>query len=229
VKFNFDLIKKHPYTVGALVIGIGLIAFVLLNSGGGGGTAAAAPSGPSAAEVQAAEAEQTNQDQITAQSNQDQFQLAYLQQQQVLQNNQDNQSFNLQMTNLADQLSVAQAQLGTQAALTEFTTNAQLQQSQAQLQAQIDINNNNNATATSQQAAFLQEQEFGIATQSALQTTLSNNQTAVAQSQIAATTQIAGINASSQEYIANVQAGVQKAQIGAQQTNGILGLIGSIF
>jgi hypothetical protein len=159
----------------------------------------------------------------------DQFNLAYLQQQQQLQGNEDAQNYNLSVANLTDQYQVATQTLATQLASLEYTTNATTTQQQDQLNAEIEVNSNNNATQASENAAFLQEQEFGIATQSQLQTVISNNQTLVAQGQTQANVQVAQIGASEQEYIAGQTASVEKAQIGASQTGGILALLSNIL
>lgn len=224
-KFSFskagEIVKKHPVTTVVVVGGVFIVVY-LLASGGSSSVAASSSSQPTDAEVSAAEQEQTNQDTLTGQSNQDQFQLAYLQQQQQLQGSEDVQSYNLGMSNLSDQLTIAQQQLATQLATTEYTTNAGTTQLQDQLSAQVTINNQNNQTAIAQQNTLAQEQEFSIAAQSEVENLISNNQTLVANNQINAGVSIAGINAGEQEYIA-------KTNAGTQTTNGILGLIGSIF
>lgn len=223
-----EIVKKHPVSAVVVVLVVFVGVYLLASSGGGSASSSSAGVDPTTAAT-LAEQEQTNQDSLTAASMQDQFQLAYLQQQQVLQGNEDAQSYNLSVANLGDQYQVATQTLATQLASLEYSTNATTTQQQDQLNAEIEVNANNNATQSSENAAFLQEQEFGIAAQSNLQTVISNNQTIVAQGQTQAATQIAQITAGEQEYIAGQTASVQKAQIGASETGGILGFLGSIF
>jgi hypothetical protein len=222
-KFNIiGLVKKHPIATTAVAGTVFIGVYLLASQGASSGSGSVGTSTESAAQVAADEQEQTNQDQLTAQNNQNSFQLAYLQQQQQLQGNEDTQSYNLGLTSLADQLTTAQQQLATQLATTEYTTNASTTQLSDQLNAQVTINNQNNQTALAQQQSLSQEQEFSIAAQSQVESLISNNQTLVANNQLNATTAIAGINAGEQEYIAKTNAGVQSQ-------NGILGLLGSIF
>lgn len=111
-------IKKHPILVAGGVLGGGVVLYLLVSHAGGGGAAqSSASQGPSDAQVQAASAIQQAQIAAAAQSNSQQFQLAYLQQQQVEQQHSDV---------LAEHLAELQ-----------LTTNQQL--AQMQVQSNVDI------------------------------------------------------------------------------------------
>lgn len=224
-KPNTAFLKKHMWSIIAVLAVVFIGVWLVLSKGGGGGGAQPA-SGPSDASIAAAAQEQGNQDQLTAQNNQNAFQLAYLQTEQNFKAGEDVQSYNLSTTTLADQLTIAQAQLAAQLQTTKYTTDSQLSALNSQLNAQVTINNQNNQTAIAQQGLLAQEQEFSIAAQSQLQSLISNNQTLVATTQIGASTQIAQINATEQEYIAKQNASVQK-QNGL--FGGILGILGAFF
>lgn len=214
-KFNFAIIKKHPYITAAVAVVVFVIVYFLVS--GSRGTVSSSASGPSAAQIAAGAQAQAGQDALAGQANQNSFQLAYLQQQQVLAAHQGDQSYNLGLNTLADQLTVAQQQLATQLATTQITSSANTTQLQDQLNAQVTINNQNNSAAMAQQATLAQEQEFSIAAQSQVESLISNNQTLVANNQINATTAIAGINAATTRYIA-------KTNAGSAQSSGFFGL-----
>lgn len=218
-KINFAIIKKHPYITAAVAVVVFIIVYFLVS--GRSSSVAATTGGNSAAQIAAdAQTQQLNA-QLSAQNNQNSFQLAYLQQQQVLAGAQGTQAYNLGVSNLADQLTIAQQQLATQLATTQITTSAGTQQLQDQLTAQVTINNQNNQTAVAQQAILANEQAFSIAAQSQVESLISNNQTLVANNQINAGVSIANINAGVTKYIA-------KTNAGSQQSSSIFGFLGAI-
>lgn len=222
--FNLTVIKQHPWITGAivLVVGVGLY-FILSNSGGGGGVAA--PAGPSAAQIAAGSHAMDVSASLQAQGTQDQFQLAYLQQQQQGDAAKNQLTYNVAIDTLAGQLQTVQAQLGTQLALQSNNNTTAVTLNNQQLQAQIDITHDNNATQIAQEQALMQEQEFSIATQNATQTAIAGLNAQVAQAQIGANVSIAGINAGTTQYLAKQQADVAKAQAQASSSSSIFGSI----
>lgn len=221
--FNLTVIKQHPWITGAivLVVGIGLY-FILSSNSGGGGVVQASP-GASAQDVALAGQQMQIQGQLQGQATQDQFQLAYLQQQQTGDAAKNQLTYNVAIDTLAGQLQTVQAQLGTQLALQQNNNSTAVTLNNQQLQAQIDITHDNNITQIAQEQALMQEQEFSIATQNATQTAIAGLNAQVTQAQIGANVDIAGINAGTTQYLAKQQADVAKAQAQANQSSSFFG------
>lgn len=223
---DLSLIKKHPMTTGLVVVGVGVLVFVVFGGFGGGSTAGSTTQNGQAVSDPNALAVLQLQASMESQNSQQGFQLAYLQQQQQGDANKDILSFTLQEDQLSAAKATASDQLSAQVALTKYTTDAATANNIANLNAQQNIAANNNATFLAQEQQVAAEQEFAIGAQSSLQALISNNQTLVATTQIQAGVQVAGINADEQKYIAQQQANT--AQHG-QSTGFLGGLIGGIL
>ena len=203
--FDIELIKKHPYTTGAIVIVGGVAVFYLMSSGqsssstaassGTDDTAAIAAADAQMAQTQAAAAVQTNAQQVTMQQNQLEADVANNQTAASLQANnintaatlaatlaqiqastqQNQDSLNAQLAENADTLSAQTVQQGNE--LT-YASNIQSMQDavlEDQINSGVVENANNNATALAGTEATLD-----------YQTTLAGYQAAVASQGVSA-------------------------------------------
>ena len=153
---NFDLLKKHPYATGGIVIVGGLVVFYFLSSGSSSSAVPVASSGSSDYQASLSADEQMAQVQAGA-SVQAQAQQVALQQAQLQQEITDRQtdaSLEIGNTQTAAQLALGLAQIQAQRGATddqyqfeENTTQMQDNVLEEQINSGVLENANNNATA----------------------------------------------------------------------------------
>jgi len=161
--FDIELIKKHPYATGAIVIVGGVAVFYLMSSGQSSGaatgstagtddTAAIANADAQLAQVQAAAAVQTNAQQVTMQQNQLEADVA---------NNQTEASLQANNVNTAATLAATLAQIQASTQQNQDSLNAQLAENADTLSAQTVQQGNELTYASniqSMQDAVLEDQ-----------------------------------------------------------------------
>lgn len=153
MKFNFSLIKKHPYISGGVVLigGIAIWYFFLRRSPTQTVVSSGGVDPNTQAQLSTSQQEQQAQIayQLAAQLQNDQTNLAALSQQLQVKANEDTYNYQLGMTQLNDQTQIALKTLDNQTALTTATLNeklaedkltASLQQNLATINAQLQSN-----------------------------------------------------------------------------------------
>lgn len=196
----FEEIKKHPYVLGAAVLGI--IVLFFLSSSGGGGTVVASDSGEGSSDVAAAEA--TNQAGImaNAQIQSDQISLAGLKEQ--IGGSIAIATLQAHTADNANELSAAVAgqQINAEHASVDLANTLSAQTQQRYFQSTENLaaintagmiaNTNAIASALVQQAQISSNTTLGVAAYNT-QTTLgiASQQAAIAQQQIAASEHVA--------------------------------------
>jgi hypothetical protein len=224
-------VKKHPLLIGGVVIGGAVLLFIYMRGGFGGGQAAVASgaSGPSQADLAYAAQGQQLSYQAAMQGSAQQFQLAYLQQEQAGSASHDAVQAQLETLNISSSLDLA-----------KFQTNAAQTTALASMQQQLDI-------ATLGANTQTELARLGAATQLGLTQITSQTQLGLAQdqanivaktldTQLGMTAQnvqlqenLASKAAETQVSLAQISAGVQKKQSSNSLIGGIIGGVLSIF
>jgi hypothetical protein len=223
-------VKKHPVLIGGVVIGGAALLFLYLHStASSGAMVAAGPSGPTDAQVAFAAQSQGLAYQASMAAGAQQFQLAYLQQEQAGQAQHDTVQAQLEALNINSSLDLAKFQT-TAAQTTALATmqnnldiatlGANTQTSLAQLGAATQLGL---AQITSTTSLGLAQQQANV-----IAKTLDTQQQLNAQN-VQLQENLSSNASQTQISLAQIQAGVQKKQSSNSLIGGIIGGVLSIF